>query len=82
MLVVATNLIGTTEAAGRCGVDRSTFFRWVQLGKVKPVSKMPGATGAMLFDPADVDALASKFALEAAAPAQVAASSQPGEDAA
>lgn len=51
------NLIGTTEAAERKGVDRSTFFRWVQLGKIKPVMKLPGQTGAMLFDPAEVDAL-------------------------
>lgn len=54
-----TNLIGTTEAARRLGVDRSTFFRWVQLGKVTPKVKMPGRTGALLFDPADVDALLS-----------------------
>lgn len=51
------NLIGTTEAAQRLGVDRSTFFRWVQTGKVQPAVKMPGRTGALLFDPADIDAL-------------------------
>lgn len=50
-------LIGTTEAAKRKGVDRSTFFRWVQLGHIKPAMKLPGKTGAMLFDPAEVDAL-------------------------
>lgn len=51
------DLIGTTEAAQRKGVDRSTFFRWVQLGHIKPVMKLPGQTGAMLFDPTEVDAL-------------------------
>lgn len=52
-------LIGTSEAARRCGVDRSTFFRWVQLGKITAAVKMPGVTGALLFDPAAVDLLAA-----------------------
>ena len=54
-----SDLIGTTQAAERLGVDRTTFFRWMQLGRIKPVIKLPGRTGAMLFDPADVDALAA-----------------------
>lgn len=56
------HLIGTTEAAQRCGVERSTFFRWVHLGKVTAVAKMPGRTGALLFDPADIDALLNQQA--------------------
>lgn len=52
-----TDLIGTTQAAERLGVDRTTFFRWMQLGRIKPVMKLPGRTGALLFDPADVDRL-------------------------
>lgn len=52
-------LMGTTEAARRCGVERSTFFRWVQLGKIAPQVRMPGRTGAMLFDPAEVERFAS-----------------------
>ncbi len=60
------DLIGTTEAAQRCGVDRTTFFRWVQLGKITCAVKIPGRTGAMLFDPADVDALVTARDLEAA----------------
>lgn len=54
---MAVDLIGTTEAAERLGVERSTFFRWMQLGKIAPVHKLPGKTGALLFDPVDVDAL-------------------------
>ena len=54
---MAQHLIGTAEAASRMDVDRSTFLRWVQLGRIKPVYRLPGKTGAMLFDPADVDAL-------------------------
>lgn len=57
MVGAMADLIGTTEAAKRKGVDRTTFFRWVQLGHIKPVMKMSGKTGAMLFDPTEVDAL-------------------------
>lgn len=67
VLGMANTLIGTTEAARRCGVDRSTFFRWVQLGRIVAVSKMPGTTGALLFDPDDVDALAPQPEPEEAA---------------
>lgn len=55
---MAVDLIGLTEASERLGIHRTTLFRWVQLGRVAPVLKLPGATGAMLFDPADIDALA------------------------
>lgn len=58
---MAKPLIGTTQAAERCGVDRSTFFRWVQLGRIEPVQKLPGQTGAMLFDPDVVDAYAASL---------------------
>lgn len=61
---MATPLITTSEAAERCGVDRTTFFRWVQLGHIQPVEKRPGRTGALLFDPADVEALIAKRAAE------------------
>lgn len=56
-------LIGTTEAAKRCGVDRTTFFRWVQLGHVKPATKLEGRTGALLFDPEAVEAWRQEKAL-------------------
>ena len=51
-------LIGTTEAAERLGVDRTTFFRWMQLGRIQAAMKLPGKTGALLFRIEDVDALA------------------------
>lgn len=63
---MAKALIGTTAAAERCGVDRSTFFRWVQLGQITPVMKLEGRTGAMLFDPADVERIAAEYAERAA----------------
>ena len=67
MLAMATpDLIGTTEAAERCGVDRTTFFRWVQLQQIKPAMKLPGRTGVLLFDPSDVEALRAAKAAEKA----------------
>lgn len=58
-------LIGTTEAAKRCGVDRTTFFRWYQLKRIEAVTQLDGRTGALLFDPADVDALIRENELRA-----------------
>lgn len=60
---VANKPIGTTEAARRCEVDRTTFFRWVQLGQITPIHKLEGRTGALLFDPDEVDAFAHEKAL-------------------
>ena len=36
------------------GIDRSTLTRWVQAGRITPARKLPGLTGAYLFDPAEV----------------------------
>lgn len=53
---VAHDLIGTSEAARRLRVERSTLLRWVQLGRLTPALKLPGQTGSMLFDPDYIDA--------------------------
>lgn len=58
-------LIGTTEAAKRCGVERTTFFRWVQQGRIKPRTKLEGRTGALLFDPDEVQELIEETARRA-----------------
>ena len=50
-------MISTAEVAARANVSRRTVARWVAAGKLVPVFKIPGKTGALLFDPADVDAL-------------------------
>lgn len=42
----------TCDALG--GIDRSTLTRWVQTGRITPAQKLPGRTGAYLFDPAEV----------------------------
>lgn len=49
-------LIGTTEAAEICGVERSTFFRWAQLGRVPVAQRLAGPNGALLFDREVVEA--------------------------
>ena len=36
------------------GIDRSTLTRWVQSGRIAPARKLPGRTGAYLFDPTEV----------------------------
>lgn len=48
------------EAAERAGCSRRTITRWINAGKLTPVAKLPGDTGALLFDPAAVDAAASE----------------------
>lgn len=51
------DLIDTTEAARRVGVNRSTLTRWVGGGRIKPALVVPGYRGNFLFDPDDLDAL-------------------------
>ena len=48
------------ESAERAGVSRRTITRWIESGRLTPATKLPGDTGAMLFDPSDVDAAANR----------------------
>lgn len=41
--------VTTEEAAGICGVHRSTITRWVSEGTLTPVKRFKGKTGPMLF---------------------------------
>lgn len=51
-------IVGTTEAAQMCGVDRTTFFKWMQAGRINPVGKVSDTrTGALIFDRDDVEEL-------------------------
>ncbi|WP_179297619.1 hypothetical protein [Microbacterium sp. SZ1] len=45
-----TTLIGSAEAAGILGIDRSVLLRRVASGQLEPVQKLPARTGAYLFD--------------------------------
>ncbi len=53
------DLIGTTEAVRILGVHPSTITRWVKANKLAAAGKLPGANGALLFNRADVEALAA-----------------------
>lgn len=50
----ATTLTSAT-ACSRLGIDRSTLTRWVQAGHIRPVFKLPGQTGAYLFEASEVE---------------------------
>lgn len=60
MLPVMHNepMIGTREACDVLGVNRSTLTRWVAAGRITPVTRLPGTTGAYVFRRADIDAIA------------------------
>jgi predicted site-specific integrase-resolvase len=51
-------LIGSAEAADLLGVDPATVVRWVHMGRVTPITKAPGQTGAWLFSRAEITRLA------------------------
>lgn len=52
--------IGASTAARVLGITRRQVLRLVEIGHLRPVAKMEGTTGAYLFDPAEVDALADE----------------------
>jgi excisionase family DNA binding protein len=51
-------LIGTAQACLVLGVDKSTVSRLVRRGELPVEQKLPGASGALLFDPEAVARLA------------------------
>lgn len=55
-------LIGSAQAAKRFGVDRTTFNRWVNAGRIPVAVEMEGSTGARLFDADVIEALAAQHA--------------------
>lgn len=54
--------ITTAEVARELGVDRTTVNRLVARKVLTPLQKLPGKTGAYLFNHADVEALAAERA--------------------
>lgn len=57
------DLIGAGEAARRLGVDRSTFNKQVRMGAIPTAMKLPGVTGARLFDPEVIERIAKQRAV-------------------
>jgi predicted site-specific integrase-resolvase len=50
------DLIGSAEACSILGdIDRGTLVRWIAAGKIAYVTKLPGGTGAYVFDRAEVE---------------------------
>ena len=60
------DLIGSAEACEILNIDRGTLVRRIAAGKLTAVRKMPGQTGAYVFELAEVlrhrDELAAKEA--------------------
>lgn len=54
----AQTLIATREVANRLGVTVATVSRMVKRGDLPAVQKLPGRTGAYLFDRAEIEKLA------------------------
>ena len=60
------DLLATRQVADTLGIDTSTISRWVKEGRIVPVMRLPGKTGAMLFANKDVERLRTDLAAEAA----------------
>lgn len=54
--------IGTAAAAALLGLTRRQVVRLVERGRLTPITKMDGTTGAYLFAPETVAALATERA--------------------
>lgn len=54
--------LSATEAAQKLDVTTVTVYRWVKSGRMHATGKMPGLTGAYLFDPAEIDRVAAERA--------------------
>ncbi len=62
------NMIGAAEAADILGVSRATLLRWAgeEEDAKLPGQKLPGETGAYIFDRAVVEQLRDELAAEVA----------------
>jgi excisionase family DNA binding protein len=58
-------LIGSGEAGEILGIDRATVTRWVKSGRLRS-QKLPGESGAYVFDRAAVEQLRDEIAAKAA----------------
>jgi len=56
----SANLATVAEAAAALSTSRFSILRLVRSGRLVPVQKLPGRTGAYLFAREDVDALAAQ----------------------
>lgn len=54
-------LLSTRETASRLGLTRYSLYRLVKAGAIAP-TKLPGQTGAYVFEPAEVERVAAERA--------------------
>ena len=55
------DLIGSAEAEVILDIDRATVTRWAASGRLKLVGRLSGTNGALLFDRAQVSAVAEEI---------------------
>lgn len=59
-------IIGVIEAAAILGIDAATVTRWAKNGRLPALRKLPGRTGAYLFDAGLVRRKAAERAVQRA----------------
>lgn len=59
MLHTANSVMSTSEAAEILGIAHRTLINRVESGTVTPAQKLPGKTGAYLFDRAYIEQIAA-----------------------
>jgi predicted DNA-binding transcriptional regulator AlpA len=57
LMSTSEHLLTAAETAERTGRSPRTIARWAQSGRLPIALRLPGGTGALLFHPADVEAL-------------------------
>lgn len=62
METTTASLVPSAEACELLFCDRSTLTRWVKAGRLAPALRLPGTTGAYLFNRSDVVRLAAERA--------------------
>ena len=62
-----SNLLTTAQVAERYGASRRTITRWARDGRLPVAARLPGETGALLFDPVEVEQALAELRAEASA---------------
>jgi len=52
-----TELMTASEVAEAFGRDTRTISRWTREGRLTPTAKLPGQTGAYIYDRAEIERL-------------------------
>lgn len=55
-------LLPSASVCEALSIDRSTLSRWVQIGRITPAIKAPGARGAFFFAPEEVERVKAEAA--------------------